>query len=538
MPSPVTATASSSASNAIRVQAGVGGVLTANAQQAEPSLIRAIAAAALDDELGGSLLAHLKMLPATTNNRTVIEDLMLRVGLVLKIARMKDEAIDSLLQRIVTTVERMPATAYPNIELRAGLKALGVSLPELAAAIRNPDTAQAARLAARVEMPNATPARSAANAAIASYLQPEARPAASDNALAMRGDNRTLESRLGLFSEKVAIPQPVNRNDDPRQLQQHLKTMFEAGESRPVSRVQLSEASLSPRTEPATVEEGEMTSASQTAKAYREIPAVSENKRPESKATEARIQPPALQDTDQSERIAETDKRTDVKSERRDNLKSDAGDKRLQTLLTLKGISEVITQVIDAVTDSSVNRLTEQHAQMKAASVPQQAIVLSSDEAIAEADPMKTAGITKEHVAEPLAVSDSADELASEQRLIQERSTPTAGTASTTSSSPADQEARALTGNLPGQLVPFAVVTSTPAREAFVAETRDEDEARDETDGDENGDERGDGRERRRPRDAYDAIHDPVEEEDGLKITRDSTDADRAFAYYQRLGGF
>jgi hypothetical protein len=519
------------------MQAGVGGVMTSNAQQAEPSLIRAIAAAALDDELGGSLLAHLKMLPATTNNRTVIEDLMLRVGLVLKIARMKDEAIDSLLQRIITAVERMPATAYPAIELRAGLKALGVSLPELAAAIRNPDTAQAARLAARVEMPNATPARSAANAAIASYLQPEARPAASDNALAMRGDNRTLESRLGLFSERVAIPQPVNRNDDPRQLQQHLKTMFEAGENRSVSRVQLSEANLSPQTEPTTTEGGEMTSASQTAKAGREIPNVVEGRQIEKLQADTQIPPLEPQDAHQSERANKPDASTHAKTERRDSLKSDPGDKRLQTLLTLKGISEVITQVIDAVTDSSVSRLTEQHAQMKAARELQQAIVPSSDEAPEQADPMKTASIAKEHRGDPLRVSDSADDLAADQRMMQDRSAATGGTAATTSSAQTEQEAKHLAGNLPGQLVPFAVVNSTPAREAFVAETREE-EARDETDGDDSGDEQSEGRERRRPRDAYDAIHDPVEEEDGLKITRDSTDADRAFAYYQRLGGF
>jgi hypothetical protein len=65
-----------------------------------------------------------------------------------------------------------------------------------------------------------------------------------------------------------------------------------------------------------------------------------------------------------------------------------------------------------------------------------------------------------------------------------------------------------------------------------------EEETHGDTDEDDEGEDDEDG-ERRRPRDEYDAIHDELPEEDPvIVITRDSSEADRAFAMYQRMGGF
>ncbi|MCB1447418.1 MAG: hypothetical protein KDJ87_16900 [Rhizobiaceae bacterium] len=85
--------------------------------------------------------------------------------------------------------------------------------------------------------------------------------------------------------------------------------------------------------------------------------------------------------------------------------------------------------------------------------------------------------------------------------------------------------------------VPFAYAQIQPAPDEGV-EGAEDDRSRDEAE-DDDGEEHEESEEKRRPRDEYDAIHDPAPEEDGgLVITRDSSESDRAFALYQRMGGF
>jgi hypothetical protein len=76
-----------------------------------------------------------------------------------------------------------------------------------------------------------------------------------------------------------------------------------------------------------------------------------------------------------------------------------------------------------------------------------------------------------------------------------------------------------------------------PAREPIEDMAVEEESQRENEEGSKESDE--EDRERRRPRDEYDEIHDPApEDEPSIVINRDSSESDRAFALYQRMGGF
>jgi len=106
----------------------------------------------------------------------------------------------------------------------------------------------------------------------------------------------------------------------------------------------------------------------------------------------------------------------------------------------------------------------------------------------------------------------------------------------------AEQEKSVLLKSAAGhEAVPFAYAALQPAKEEFKAEAPEDHPSRDD-DGENESDgepEDADARRERLARKATDDLLRPEPEvEPELKITRDSSEADRAYALYQRMAGF
>jgi hypothetical protein len=221
-------------------------------------------------------------------------------------------------------------------------------------------------------------------------------------------------------------------------------------------------------------------------------------------------------------------------------------DRRLQTMLTLKGLAEVVTAIPARAAELLAIMVAE-----AAAPLPEPAN--GKDRLATEAFGPAVGG---EHPAELVPTSDKA---AAEDGFTRASTEEMPGEIPTESSAPAVEhpeaetdavtadEHRAVTDfesmpparqDLTQHAVPFVHAQVQPAREDMIAAVEEEEDAREETDED-GEDEDGEDGEKRRPRDEYDAIHDPLPEEDpAIVINRDSSEADRAFALYQRMGGF
>jgi hypothetical protein len=178
----------------------------------------------------GSILSNVNAEAATAGNRTILQTLALAIAVRLNIARRSDEALESLFLRIAAALEELPARSRAELESKTGLKALGIRISDLVAALRQPDSALAARLSAMIEAPLATPQRNAAAAAIVSYMQQDTGAARAAETLAMGNQARHNSEGLGLFSSTppaTAAGEAVP--GDARMLQNQLKSLFEPG---------------------------------------------------------------------------------------------------------------------------------------------------------------------------------------------------------------------------------------------------------------------------------------------------------------------
>jgi hypothetical protein len=220
-------------------------------------------------------------------------------------------------------------------------------------------------------------------------------------------------------------------------------------------------------------------------------------------------------------------------------------DRRLQTMLTLKGLAEVVSalpakaaELLAAVVTEAAAPLPEpaEETQLPGTEPRQQVF---DEEQLPAFSPM-----ADEAIGGDAAAMASAEELPID--IPPESNVSAADHAGREPETVAADEHQPVSDprslppsrqDLVQHAVPFVHAQVQPAREEMVL-TVEEEEAREDTDedGEAEGDEHG---ERRRPRDEYDAIHDPVEEDEpAVIINRDSSEADRAFALYQRMGGF
>ena len=529
-----------------------------------------------------SPLTSVNAVTATVGNRTVLQELTLNVATMLRIARRADENLTSLFLRIIATIEAMPQAERLQLEVRAGLKPLKITLADLAMALRKPDGQEAARLTALAEAPTAIPGRTAANAATTTYLEEGTDSGHTEETLAMRAAARHSAAGQSVFSAESKMRPVEAQPADAKVLQSHLKTMFEPGETNvPQNQLkrmlepgvaglagQENDAAIpvegqddAGTPKPIAAQEGSdkkdrASAGNMNAKALpREVP-LSNLRQPMPLASGNAADPVTFSsaslnlDPSTVEKIrnvaqaianlAET-----IRADQERPAPEKLEDRRVQTMLTLKGLAEVVTAIPAKAAELLAAVVAE-----AAAPLPE----LADDQSPIRAEPLQQV-FDDQRRSNIVATSDmtkapeafahaSPEEMPVE--APSENNVPTVGRPKVeTETTAADKHQIATDADglplarpdLAQHAVPFAYAQVQPAREEML-QTIEEEDGREETDedGEDDGDEDG---EPRRPRDEYDAIHDPLpEEEPEIVINRDSSEADRAFALYQRMGGF
>lgn len=519
--------------------------------------------AVIEPELpSNSPLTNMNAVAATVGNRTVLQELTLNVATMLRIARRADENLTGLFLRIIATIEAMPQAERLQFEIKAGLKPMKITLADLVMALRKPDGLEAARLTATAEAPTAVPGRTAANAATTTYLEEGTDSGHTEETLAMRAAARNSAAGQSVFSAESKMRPADTRPTDAKVLQNQLKVMFEPGETKTAEQPETSIPAEAAAEEAPVVEDRD------AAVARDRVSTGETNARPaKPEATLASLQRPtpiAAGNAGENVSFSSANLKLDpltvekirtvalaianlaeaVRADQQHPAPEKAEDRRQQTMLTLKGLAEVVTaiptkaaELLAAVVAEAAAPLTESDGGTD--QVAAEALVPAADEdqlpnITPASHEMATGEAVPSTAAEemPVEVPAESTAVAEQARVEAEAAMPDEHQAAPDIEimPPIRQDT-----TQPG--VPFVPAQVQPARDEMVLAVEEED-AREETDedGEDEGDEDG---ERRRPRDEYDAIHDPVEEEDpAIVITRDSSEADRAFALYQRMGGF
>jgi hypothetical protein len=222
------------------------------------------------------------------------------------------------------------------------------------------------------------------------------------------------------------------------------------------------------------------------------------------------------------------------------------GDQRLQTMLTLKGIAEVITAMPSKAAEFMMSPQLVADITAKDAKANANPAATQGDAAarpsVAEGSASLPAIIRKDATAahHPAALPGAAADDASEQemRLAASRSGADSQPAARAVDAGHAAIAKAATSLDP---VPFAFAALQPAKEEFKAEAAEEKSRHDDEDegAEEQEQEDPEARRERLARKATDDLLRPEPETDpDMKITRDSSQADRAYALYQRMAGF
>jgi hypothetical protein len=508
-----------------------------------------------------SPLTHLNAVAATAINRTVLQDLSINVAVLLKIARRPEETMTALFLRIIAAIEAMPQAERLQFEVRTGLKGQKITLSDLAMALRKPDGPEAARLIAIAEAPSAVPGRAAANAATTTYLAEGTADGHAEETLAMRAAARHSAAGQGVFTAENRIRPADSHPADAKVLQDQLKSMFEPG--RATAAASADDAS-SPEVAALSTAEAAAETSAEAADAHpadtpptplrRPVPETADLKplpgsgdgRVMLSTANLRLDPEAVEKI-RSMAQAIAGETTEAGGPREDAGRTDTGDRRLQTMLTLKGLMEVVTalpaKAIEIIAgtpllaEPPVGTAATEPADPKLRPLP-----VADPEGI---DLPAAAADTTDETTTAARETTASSTAAFDDKEAEETDTATRrpGPAGHGTPSPAEDRATpdrpaALRPELLAQTaIPFGYAPVPPARDEVVDEVEEEEpqrEAEDEADGE--SEEKG---EKRRPRDEYDAIHDPVpEEKPAITINRDSSEADRAFALYQRMGGF
>jgi hypothetical protein len=614
----------------------------------------------------GTILSNVNAEAATAGNRTILQTLALAVAAQLNIVRRNDETMEAFFLRIAAALDDMTPDEQEATELRAGLKLLQIQIPTLSAALKQPDSALAARLSAMAEAPLATPQKTAAATATTTYLQEAPGVSRAAETLAMVTQARSHAESSGIFSSMPADPVPEKLPGDARSLQTQLKSLFEPGvaETRieiaireepanvlilgrtdddPDEPVAMSIAADMPQAEPAQANAAEQRAGANEETAY-EQPAERQPdaqadatppdvKEADAKPAEARQTDSRLPDTRQwntrpldaklpdtapgetrpaagdgtaearppnagvpdarqvdmrpmssskteipaaaaSELPAREPRIPGFPTPQNNNYPSasaqlraiaqslvrekaendpvfanerDGGDQRMQTLLTLKGIAEVITAMPSKAAEFLMSpqlvadiKSKDAKANATLAPVPGDAAVRpETGESFKAEQTIVRKDVATAH--QPALTGAPVDDAAQQEaRLAADHADagPKAIAGSVESGSAAIVKAGAASGLDP---VPFAFVALQPAKEEFEAEAAEKRKRR-EDEGEDAGEQEREDPEARRERLARKATDDLLrpepEVEPELRITRDSSQADRAYALYQRMAGF
>jgi hypothetical protein len=494
-----------------------------------------------------SPINHVDAVTATAGSKTVLQELALNIGAMLRVARKPDETMTALFLRIMAAIEAMPKAERQLLEQRAGLKPLKITLNDLLLALRKPDSPVAARLTAMTEAPTSLPGRAAANAATTTYLQEGDASGQKAETLAMRAAARNSAAGQSVFSpdNKLRAAAPPA---DGKLLQTQLKTMFEPGQSgRPVPTPAPAAGTDRPASAREPVAAKNQVGQEPRVSAERDPVVISSASLKLDRPTVDRIRSVAQAISSQSpegSKVAAEPMAVEKVAAKAAEKAESVGDRRVQTLLTLKGFAEAMTslparaaELLGAVVAEAAAPATEAQETanpLKPTLSPSSGVapdtVVTAERAgnidEAEAALMQAEGAPVEHQSEELVAS-------------QNKGTPQSATLpdeSTTERLLAERQP-VLRPEMAQHPIGFVQAQLQPARDEFVG-TVEESDGRDQDD-EEGDEEAGEERERKRPRDEYDEIHDPLpEEEPTVIITRDSSEADRAFALYQRMAGF
>jgi len=549
-----------------------------------------------------TVLANVNAEAATAGNRTVLQTLAVAVATQINVTRRNDETLDAFFLRIVAALEDMTPDQRALTELRTGLKLLRISLLDLSAALKQPDSPLAARLSAIIEAPLATPQKEAADSATTSYLQQEQTVPRAAETLAMVNQAKGNAQSSGLFSTATHVATADEPAAGAEDMQAQLKSLFEPGIAE--TRQDLARTGQGPSVvlvSAAVVADGKETTAATSAEALTEgqpaiqsaaqaaeaLPEIVETRtsaaqaqaepaRPQAgpaahRADEAKALPQPFAETvserfEQDVPAAGSRARTEVlmpaqnsgqwASMRvraiaqelvqaglppiaREAERQERGDHKVQTLLVLKGIAEVIELPAKAL-DLEPEHLQPALARLRnAADLP-----AASASASLPADPaLPTAAETADHLEQAARRTPQSSASHFEERqpmLMAGHPAETGEQAAHAASRQAEATAAAKSAFVALDPVPFAYAAFQPAKDEFEAAPADERSRRD--DNEEGAGDDAEDAEARRERLARKAIDDllrpEAEEEPDLKITRDSSQSDRAYALYQRMGGF
>lgn len=552
-------------------------------QQPAPSHHVVPAETVIEPELpSNSLLTHVNAVAATAGNRTILQELGLNVAAMLRIARRPDENLTALFLRIIAKIEAMPQSERLQFEIRAGLKPLRITLSDLVMALRKPDGQEAARLTATAEAPAAVPGRTAASAATTTYLEEGTDSGHTEETLAMRAAARNSAAGQSVFSAESKIRPTEPQPGDSKVFQSQLKTIFEPGDTKGAdikdeapARGATGGMNLSGATEPVDAGDTNAPAVLPEADSAEPLPTPRVSARsvlPESGSAEPthptprasgnagenvaissanlKLDPPTVEKIrNAAQAIANQASETLPRTEQEHPAAEKADDRRLQTMLTLKGLAEVVTAIPAKAAELLAIVVAEATAPLPetadgSARVPAETPPESLDDGQTLELGAAPQDVASENVMEmaasdemPAEIQREAGMLSAEGPEAQAEATAAEEHQATNAERPPLARPDLARPDLTQHAVPFAYAQAQPARDEMV-EAAEEEETREDTDEDGQG-EGAEGDEPDRPRDEYDAIHDPLPEEDaGVVITRDSSEADRAFALYQRMGGF
>lgn len=508
-----------------------------------------------------ALLANVKTETATALNRTVLQTLAAAVAARMGVDRLPDELLEAFFIRLAAAIERKSGAEQGKIETRAGLKALQIPLSDLAPALRDPSGPAAARLTAKAEAPMAAPEKTAAAGITDSYLQTGSVPARSAETVAMSERNRLSTDNGNLLFQSATPRHADPQTDNASQTQ--LRTLFEpdaagfgpdAADAAPTSQTINDNNTVARR------------GAGPAASGQERLSAVGPDLPRVETGEDASPTSPAL-----SANLSEADDANAADTKARPD--SGSASKSQPVALAAAG------------SDASPAKPMPSDAPAVA---PKPSEVLSTDRLVlADAPPLDTLAVVGEKTDEKdlqqrlfsmltttqPATETDATPLAIDRQSFAKGLSPTeagdmldmtdagesAGAASdrssrsrdvigslllpsATTASPAEVAQRAAAA--PHLGVPFGYVTAPPLKEAFEADKAEDSRRGREENGSTGDDAEGDAetpeeRRERLAREAVDRLLQPEPEQPAtVTVNRDSSEADRAFAYYQRLAGF
>ena len=541
---------------------------------------RALQADRMIEPSGNTALASVDAVKATAGNRTVLQLLAFALAAQVQMTQLNGESLDAFFQRLATALMNLKDPERFALELRSGLKSLNIHLNDLAKALLAPDGPMAARIAALAEAPKTPLARAAAAAATSTYLQEglaaprtveavsiEAAvrfvegqtkaPGVGGAAASDASGARTLQSHLqAMFEPSVAEPDMPHEvltsgdpeiaasvHDDRAAVDEMDAGQIEAGVDELAISVEVggvveemetamardpaSEASVAEMSSAAATGSlpEEMADASETNPIMPEAPDPAVATQPSAGGEEAYVpaSPKGVQ-----ERAADG-----KQLESRLPEKSQQFDKRLETMFVLKGLSEVVT-VKPAEPSHIVSQPdpSDPFRRRAMGETPREMVteaLVRIEKAVATA----TAALKKFNGAIQQAEADREDR-AAKAATANDPAAPTRAAAAETQF--------ALPKAASPEYIPFAYAPAQPVNDEFAAEQVDDEHRRGDQEGDERETEDRETPEERRERLARKATDElldaPPEEPDIMPLNRDSSEADRAYAMYQRLGGF